>query len=108
MQSRAGIADLRAGDQRRAVVELGRARRTKPKSACRSARTAHASYRECELRQGLLPFFPLLMLLVHRLRLGARRIFIDVDPNIDDGALAAGDPLARFFQCRANLARLAY
>src|SRR5258705_2272947 len=47
-------------------------------------------------------------LFVHRLRLGPRRVFIDVDPNVDDGALAAGDPLARFFQSRADLAWLAH
>src|SRR6266576_2731198 len=45
---------------------------------------------------------------VHRLRLGAWRVFIDVDPDVDDGTLAAGDPFARFFQRGTNLARLAY
>src|SRR5258705_4601014 len=47
-------------------------------------------------------------LLVHRLRLGPRRVFIDVDPNVDDRALAAGDPLARLLQRGANLPRLAH
>ncbi len=43
---------------------------------------------------------------VHRLRLGARRVFIGVDPDVDDGTPTAGDPFARFFQRGTNLARL--
>ena len=49
-----------------------------------------------------------LRLFVHRLRLGARRVFVDIDPNIDDGALSAGNPFARLFQRRAYLAGLAH
>src|ERR1700752_3370119 len=45
---------------------------------------------------------------VHRLRLRAWRVFIDVDPDVDDGTLTAGDPFARFFQRGTNLARLAH
>ena len=47
-------------------------------------------------------------LLIHRLRLGAGRVFVDVNPDVDDGALAAGDALAGFFQRWADLARLAH
>src|SRR6478672_11775748 len=46
--------------------------------------------------------------LVHRLRFGARRVLVYVDPDIDDRALACGNPFARFFQRRSDLSRLAY
>src|SRR6266550_4090761 len=45
---------------------------------------------------------------IHRLRLGAWRVFIDVDPDVDDGTLTACDPLARFLERRANLTRFTH
>src|SRR5687768_14452245 len=48
------------------------------------------------------------MSFVHGLRLGPRRILIDVHPDINYSALAGRDALARLVQRRANLAGLAH
>src|SRR6266498_4990214 len=47
------------------------------------------------------------MSFVHRLRPGSRRVFIRVDPNIDNRALAASYAFAGLFQRRTNLTGLA-
>src|SRR5258706_7388433 len=45
---------------------------------------------------------------IHRLRFGAGRVFVDIAPDVDDGALPAGDAFAGFFQSWTNLAGLAH
>src|SRR5690606_4352901 len=91
-------------------------RRTTPGAACRSAPTARGSCREC----GCLPalsWLPLVgncvsregRLFVHGLRLGAGRVLVGVDPDVDHGRLATrGDLLTRAAQCRADLGRVGH